>query len=444
MSPILIGALAVFGLFILFYGYFLLLLLRYPDPVHADEVHTIPTEDVWQIRLYRRRPRGGEGEPILFCHSLSSNHLNFEIPRGESIVDVLSEAGFDCWTIDTRACRSAIPPRGTRKLSATLDDVLLKDLPAAVAFIKEKSGFERVHWVGHSLGGMLLYAYVLKFGPDDIASAVTFGAPPGFKHTRLPSRKLLTTVAPFTYGLMSFFFRGLIPVATVIHPKTDLIPINWDNAHPKLTNAELFYAVEMPMPRIGGELSGWASKGVWRMCADTLDVQERLPELNIPLFAIFGGSDPLIPQEVAETFFTSLRSNDKKMAVLSKHNGYSANYSHIELVFALNGREEVFEPVLAWIQAHPIKARRISIPVTEKKTVTPARKSTAARKLSAAPKTSAVKKAPAKPKVKPSPKAKPKAKSNAKSVSAAKKKAATRRDVAKTKPKKKPAAKKRA
>jgi pimeloyl-ACP methyl ester carboxylesterase len=436
MSPILIGALAAFGLFILFYGYFLLLLLRYPDPVHADEVHTIPTEDVWQIRLCRRRPRGGKGEPILFCHSLSSNHLNFEIPRGESIVDVLSEAGYDCWTIDTRACRSAIPPRGTRKLSATLDDVLLKDLPAAVAFIKGKSGFDRVHWVGHSLGGMLLYAYVLKFGPDDIASAVTFGAPPGFKHTRLPSRKLLTTVAPFTYGLMLFFFRGLVPLATVIHPKTDLIPINWDNAHPKLTNAELFYAVEMPMPRIGGELSDWASKGVWRMCADTLDVQERLPELEVPLFAIFGGSDPLIPQEAAETFFKSLRTKDKTMAVLSKHNGYSANYSHIELVFALNGREEVFEPVLVWIQAHPIKARHNRVPAT------PARKSTAARKSAAAPKTSAVKKAQAKSKVMPSPKAKPKAK--AKPASAAKKKAATRPVVAKTKPKKKPAAKKRA
>jgi polyhydroxyalkanoate synthase len=432
MSPILIGALAALGLFILFYGYFLLLLLRYPDPVHADEVHTIPTEDVWQIRLYRRRPRGGKGEPILFCHSLSSNHLNFEIPRGESIVDVLSEAGYDCWTFDTRACRSAIPPRGTRKLSATLDDVLLKDLPAAVAFIKEKSGFDRVHWVGHSLGGMLLYAYVLKFGPDDIASAVTFGAPPGFKHTRLPSRTLLTTVAPFTYGLMSFFFRGLIPVATVIHPKSDLIPINWDNAHPKLTNAELFYAVEMPMPRIGGELSGWASKGVWRMCADSLDVQERLPELDVPLFAVFGGADPLIPQEAAESFFTSLRTKDKKLAVLSKHNGYSANYSHIELVFALNGREEVFDPVLAWIQAHPIKARRRGTPVT------PARQSTAARKAAAAPKTTAAKKAPAKSKVKPSPIAKPKAKPKAKSASAPKKKTAARPVAAKPKSKKKP------
>lgn len=431
MSPILIAALVALGLVFAFYAYFLLLLLRYRDPVRADEVHTITTEDRWQISLFRRRPHIGKGEPVLLCHSMSSNHLNFEIPGGDSLVDVLSEAGYDCWTIDTRACRSAIPPRGTRKLSATLDDILLNDLPAAIAFIKEKSGHERVHWIGHSLGGMLLYAYALKFGSGDIASGITFGAPPGFKNTNLPSRKILTAVAPFTYGLMSYFFRGLIPFATVVHPKSKLLPITWDNVHPKLTNAELFYAVEMPMPRIAKELSGWSSKGIWRMCADTLDVQERLPELDIPLFAIFGGSDPLIPDETAETFFASLGAKDKKIAVLSKHNGYSANYSHIELVFAENGREEVYEPVLEWVKAHPVQARR-----TARAKQTP---STSPRKTIAA-KPAAAKKAAAKPKAA----VKPAAKTNSKPAAAPKKKASAQKSVAKARPKKTAATKKRA
>ncbi len=440
MSPILIAALVALGLVFAFYGYFLLLLLRYRDPVRADEVHTIATEDGWQISLFRRRPRGGKGEPILFCHSMSSNHLNFEIPGGHSIVDVMSEAGYDCWTIDTRACRSAISPRGTRKLSASLDDVLLKDLPAAIAFIKEKSGHGRVHGVGHSLGGMLLYAYALKFGSGDIASGITFGAPPGFKNTNLPSRKFLTTVAPFTYSLMSFFFRGLIPFATVIHPKSNLLPINWDNVHPKLTNAELFYAVEMPVPRIAKELSGWSSKGIWRMCADTLDVQERLPELDVPLFAIFGGTDPLIPEEAAEAFFASLQTKDKKMVVLSKHNGYSANYSHMELVFAINGREEVFGPALEWVKSHPVKGRRAPAGAKQKS-------SSAARKAVAA-KPAAAKKAASKPAATKKPSAKPKAaaktatKTNSKP--AAKKKPAVRKPVTKASPKKKTTAKRRA
>ena len=440
MSPLLIAILAVLaaiGLVFVFYGYFVLLLLRYREPVRADEVHTIPTEDLWQIKLYRRKPKKGKGEPVLLCHSMSSNHLNFEVPAGESMVDVLCEAGYDCWTIDTRACRSAIAPSGTRKLSATMDDILLKDLPAAIAFIQEKTGFKRVHWVGHSMGGMMLYAYVLKFGSDHIASAVTLGSPPGFQNVKLPNHGVLNTIAPFTFGIMSFFFRGLVPFATVVHPKSKLVPINWDNISPTLTNADLFYALEMPMPRIGSEMNGWASKGVWRMCADTLDVQERLPELDVPLFAIFGGSDPLAPPEAAESFFDSLRIKDKKMAILSELNGASADYNHIELVFALNGREEVFEPAVEWLRAHPVTGRRADTPSAGSRTT---RKPAAPRKKATAAKTAAAKKPAAKTAAKP--KAKPKVRPKA-VVAAPKKKAAAKKPAAKPKAKKKPAAKKR-
>lgn len=427
MSPVLIAILAALGLVFAFYGYFVLLLLRYRDPVHADEIYTISTEDGWQIKLYRRKPRRGRCEPVFLCHSMSSNHLNFEVPTGESIVDVLVEAGYDCWTIDTRACRSAIPAPRTRRLGVTMDDILLNDLPAAVAFIRDATGFDRVHWIGHSLGGMMLYAYALKFGSAHIASGVTLGSPPGFKHSTLPSRRVLTTVMPFTHGLMSFFFRGLVPVATVVHPKTNVIPINWDNVHPKITNADLFYAIEMPMPHIGGELGEWSKKGIWRMCADTLDVQERLPELDVPLFAIFGGIDPLVPPEASESFFKSLRIKDKKMVILSKHNGYSENYNHMELAFALNGRNEVFAPALEWLRAHPIKGRAMGAANERGRT---------ARKAAASPAKRAAAKAAAK---KPAAKTAAKTKAKAKASSVSKKKPAAKKPAAKTKP----AAKKR-
>ena len=36
-----------------------------------------------------------------------------------------------------------------------VDDHLFKDLPAAVALVLEESGARQLHWVGHSMGGML-------------------------------------------------------------------------------------------------------------------------------------------------------------------------------------------------------------------------------------------------------------------------------------------------
>lgn len=359
MTGVVVAVLVFLGIVFAGYGYFLLLLLKYPEPVFAHEVFTIATDDRWQIKLYRRRPKQGLGEPVLLCHSLSSNHLNFEIPAGESMVDALCEAGYECWTIDTRACRSAVPPPGIRQLSATLDDVLLKDLPAALAFIRSKTGFSKVHWIGHSMGGMLLYAYALKFGPDQIASGVTLAAPPGFKNSKLLNRAVLSAVAPFVHGPLSFFLRGLVPVFTLVHPKSKFVPINWDNVHPKLNNGELFHALEMPFPRIGRTMNYWAANRIWRMCGDTLDVQDRLPELQVPLLAVFGAADTLVPREQAKAFFQSLAISDKKMLMLSKHNGCSENYNHIELVFSVKGKEEVFEPAVEWLKAHPAGPRKV-------------------------------------------------------------------------------------
>ena len=354
MIGIAVAVAVVLGLFLLGHGYFMLLLMHYPEPARADEVHTVHTEDGWQIMLHRRRPRHGHGEPVLLCHSLSSNHLNFEIPAGESVTDVLVEAGYDCWGIDTRACRSAVPPRGVRKGSATIDGALLKDLPAAIAFIMEKTGYPKVHWIGHSLGGMLLYAYALRFGADHIASGVTWGSPPGFKGMRYRKRAALNVVALFAHGIMEYFMRVLIPLATRLHPKTHLLPINWDNVHPNLSNAELFYSVELPAPRFAIQMDAWTSSGTWIMCDGTLDVQERLPELTIPLLAVFGAKDPLVPLHKAKAFFDSLAHEDKKMLVLSQQNGCEMDYNHMELAFARNGRHDLYEPIAAWLAAHPI------------------------------------------------------------------------------------------
>lgn len=354
MTGIVIAAATLTGLFLLGKGYFILLRIHYPKPPRADEVHSIRTEDGWQITLHRRCPRQGRGEPVLLCHSLSSNHLNFEIPAGESLVDVLIEAGYDCWGIDTRACRSAVPPRGVRKGSATLDGALLMDLPAAIAFIRETTGYPKVHWIGHSLGGMLLYAYALRFGADHIASGVTWGSPPGFKGMRFRKRTLLNAVAPFAHGIMEFFMRALIPVATRLHPKTHLLPIEWDNVHPRLSNAEVFHSVELPAPKFAIQMDAWTSSASWIMCDGALDVQERLHELTVPLLAVFGAKDPLVPLHKAKSFFDSLAHEDKKMLVLSRQNGCEMDYNHMELAFARNGRRDLYEPIAAWLAAHPM------------------------------------------------------------------------------------------
>jgi polyhydroxyalkanoate synthase len=329
------------------------LLRRYKEPSHAQEIHSFTTEDGWRLRLHRRKPEGEVGEPVFFMHSLSSNHLNFEIPYGHSLVDYLAKNGYDCWTFDSRACRGAVPPKRGARMKSTVEDLLTKDIPAALRHIRSTTGHARVHWVGHSMGGMLLYAYDLQYDGEGLASGSTLGSPPGFKGFRLKPRPTLIWLNRHAHRLMDRSFQALAPFFDFWRPVSSLVPINWDNVHPKLRAKHLFHAAEMPLPIIGEQMYGWASGKPWTMCDGTLEIDKRLHELKTPLLAIFGSLDPFNSLARANAFFNAIKNPDKKMIYLSRANGNSANYNHIDLAFAVEGEREVFRPILEWMQGHP-------------------------------------------------------------------------------------------
>lgn len=358
---------AIVGVVLAGLAYFVTLQVRYPEPAYAHEVHVVTAPDGWRLRLHRRKPTDNVGEPVFFMHSLASNHLNFEVPHGYSLVDYLVKAGYDCWTFDSRACRDAVPPRRNMRFTSTVDDLLAKDIPTALRHIREVTGFDRVHWVGHSMGGMLFYAYDIKNKGEGLASATTLGAPPGFKGYRHPPHDSLVWLNRHMHTLLACAFRGLAPYFDFWRPTSRLIPINWDNVHPRLRAPELFHAAEMPTPAIGEQMNEWASGKPWVMCNGTVDVDACLHHIKTPLLAVFGGLDPFISQQRAKAFFDAIETNDKQMIYLSRANGSSANYNHIDLAFAREGEREVFEPIRKWIEAHPAREEQRRLRIAAKR-----------------------------------------------------------------------------
>jgi pimeloyl-ACP methyl ester carboxylesterase len=51
------------------------------------------------------------------------------------------------------------------------------DLPLVLDLVAKDAETERLSWVGFSMGGMLAYAYLAKYGDDRIRSLVTIGSP---------------------------------------------------------------------------------------------------------------------------------------------------------------------------------------------------------------------------------------------------------------------------
>lgn len=421
-------------------------------PTRAREVHWVKTSDLWQIRLCRY---GGEhgGEPVFLCHSVLANHFNFALPEEEGMVDILVKAGYDCWVIDLRGNRDSTPPFGQRRMKVCVDDHLLRDLPAAIDYIRKNTGYNQVHWVGHSYGGMLLYAFEQLFGRDYIASGTTLGTPPGFTGIGFRYPRIAVTILRFSPALMDFILRGLTPLACLVKPNFEFLPINWKNMHPKIKTAHLFNVLQIMPPKVGAELAFWASHDIWSMNGDKLDVIAGLNKLQTPLFAIYGGADPLTPWKNIHDFFTQLPNDDKQLMYLTEEDGFHTDYSHVDLAFAVEGVEEVFEPIAAWLKEHPIKDmyqeppkegdEAVQEPHTDENKVVAVKKTAATKKPAAKKKAAATKKPAAKKKAVATKKPTAKKKAVAKKKPAAKKKAAaTKMPAAKKKAvaKKKPAA----
>ncbi|MEA3364334.1 MAG: alpha/beta fold hydrolase [Candidatus Hydrogenedentes bacterium] len=416
-------------------GYMIVLMLRYPKPQKASEVHTVKTADGWNIQLFRRKTSEAPGEPVLFVHGLAANRLNLEAPAGASLVDTLAAEGYDCWSIELRCCESAAPPESRDIGDISFDDYLYKDLPAAIAHIRETTGHDKVHWVGHSMGAMLLYAYNVVFKSEALASGISLGGPVRFKNiSYTPPRILfrLTMVAPkFTRTIL----KAMVPCAWTLRPKLLGMPVNWDNLHPDVDAQTLFNVAEVVPPQVAHEFDDWLNTGSWKVKGGQVNVSTHLSDIDVPLLVICGRDDPFTPEPEMQQFLDALPGKDKQLLFLSRQDGASTDYGHVDLLFGLKSKSEVFAPALQWIQEHPVTGARRKTPRKRRRTQTvpaSAKKKAPAKKKQGAKKPVAAKKAPVKkkaalPKKKPASKKKPAA---TKKKPAAKKKTRTKKKTA--------------
>lgn len=353
MPGLVIAIIAIATLLVVVLGYWVLLMARYPEPARASEVHIVTTKDGWRLRLQRRRALGGKGEPVLLVHGAASNSTGFLEPAGNSLSDTLIERGFDCWLLDLRICRSATPPPGKGR-GVSADDLLDQDLPCAISYICEITGYPKLHYVGHSMGGMMLYAYAVVYGAERIASAATLTSPVGFDDASYRGLPLVAQLARISPALCGFIYRAAGPLFMPLRISNDALPINYDNLHPDVDAGVFVNLIEAPPRRFLLETNKWATEHEWLMRAGQLDMKTRLHSLDFPLYAFFAAQDPFLTEERAHEFFSALKSKDKRISVLSVEDGCAEDYGHIDIIMAKNGREEVFEPIADWFDHHAI------------------------------------------------------------------------------------------
>ena len=146
----------------------------YQVPTSQDETAFFTTRDGWRLALHRYRPQGeSEGLPVILCHGLGGNQHSFDLHGAPSLAPYLKSCGRDAWVVELRGSGASDRPGlciANLPYSWGFDDHLECDIPAAIHYVLERTRASAVHWVGHSMGGMLAEAHIARHNDHRIAS----------------------------------------------------------------------------------------------------------------------------------------------------------------------------------------------------------------------------------------------------------------------------------
>lgn len=261
------------------------------------ETHEVATADGWHLRLERGVGEAGpRGTPVVFIPGYGMNAWIFRYhPTAASFLEVLLQAGLDPWAVDLRGTSTSSAGPGAPP--ATLSGQALVDLPAVLAHICARSGAERVHAIGCSLGGSLLYAYAIQ--PDHVLDRVVcVGAPLDWGvglRTRLLGRVLPVVGRVPLRGTRRFASVGL-PLLAAAVPRALQIYLN-----PKITDVrearDLVLTVEDPVPSVNLAIGAWMRAGALHIGG--VHVRAELHRFTRPLLVLHASGDGIVPEESA-------------------------------------------------------------------------------------------------------------------------------------------------
>lgn len=324
-----------------------------PEQCASAERYAVLTDDGATIVLHRHP---GQGPPVLLVHGISANARSWDLTPDRSLAEYLAENGFDPWLLDMRGHGEAlVDAEGHRQWGGwSMEDYARRDLPAAIAFIREKTGAARVGYVGHSLGGMVgaIYAGTVEGGDESLFALVALGSPLDFTDpdplmdSALSMARIPMPVVPTELGAEMQAWLG--PRDTPLDRTVDLLLIN--DIDPAVR--PLLYR-SVPAPMTSGELKQLALALPAQSFVDPdgfFDYRATLADVHTPTLVIAGRADQIAPVDRVMSYYNGVGSAEKRLIIAGRASGFAADYGHLDLVMGDHARAELYPEIAAWLQ----------------------------------------------------------------------------------------------
>jgi poly(3-hydroxyalkanoate) synthetase len=333
--------------------------LEEPLPPEAELV-VVHTADGVDLPVVHYRPVGSPRPlPLVLCHGISGNARHMDLDSEHSLARWFAARGYDAWSVSLRGTWDSRLPPGAHdepKEETTLDVYATEDLPAVFDYVRQRTGAPQVDYIGHSMGGLVLYAY-LAHGGGAVHAAVALGSPARLRFgggleqfARDHGAGVLGRVSSVPNDALAPLY---IPVEGVQTP-LDLLVMTPDNVSPETWRR---FVVTGTAPMAGGVLRQFLKciqDDRFESADGSIDYLERLHQVHVPILFVAGKRDRIALADGVKAAYTAL-GGDKRFLVAGEENGFEHDYGHIDMLAGERAPQELWPSLQAWLETHAPK-----------------------------------------------------------------------------------------
>ena len=358
------------------------------------------TSDGWTLQIDRFEPDQVNplASPVVLCHGLSYNNRFWDLTGKVSLARYLAGSGYDVWSVSLRGAglsdqplasvlrklgTGSIPPEffteahkhelGSAAFSDySVDDHINYDVPAVISFVKAKTGAKKVHWVGHSMGGMVMFAYLATHAQEasrDIDTFVAVSVPMAMFHPLNKAMQLqVDNAAALKAGnvfVSTSYDAFVAKVLGKLAPPTisETLFLNRDNVDDGVLRLLAQWAQESISPGQLDQLFVMAAEENFYSRDRQTNYTSLLDRVATPTFFLVGQLDNMATVGAVQFAYRQVSSQDKAYRLFGKVNGNRADYGHDDIIIGKHARDEVYPEIVNWLEAHRKGSKVLATPL---------------------------------------------------------------------------------
>lgn len=320
----------------------------------------LKTPDGAKLALYHYKTSESSPhqEPVFLISGFGLNRISLDLNEKLSWPKHLSKNGHDTWILEVRGS-------GRSKLATGRDgsfDDYLKDAALSVEHILKVTGSKKLHWVGYSLGGMLLYSYLSTYGESSIRSGVAIESPFHLRDYQIGEKnlKLLKVLNKLPFKKVipyKIAGKAFIPFAPLFY-KSEMFSkwMNVENMEMKHIPKIMFKTFDNVPVALALQFASWSDQSTYMCREGKTDYLKNISEVKTPILILSGVGDFAERAKIAVNVLQAAEHVE-----FLKSNGFSADYGHSDFIFGKEAPKEVLSRIHQWIENHSESGLNLAI-----------------------------------------------------------------------------------